>query len=543
MFVVVAPLLNQLVVDDAIVSHDKELLGVLVLGFGLLLLIQTALGLARSWMLIVVSQRFGLQWMTNVFAHLLRLPLQFFEQRHLGDVVSRFQAIRDIQRTLTASAVEAMLDGLMAVTALVMLLLYSPQLTGVVVGAVIAYGLLRWAAWSPLREAASERLVRAAMENSYFIETLRAMQPLKLFGREDDRFARWQNLVVEVQNRDLRTSRLMVGFSTGQTLIFGAENLLVLYLGAQLVMSSSGGGAVFTVGMLFAFLGYKALFLQRVARLIDFIAEFKMLGLYAERLADIVLTAPERDTPAGDLPPHDLAHLPPSLELRNVSFRFAEGEPWLLRDVNLCVHPGDSLVIVGPSGAGKTTLVKLMLGLLPPNEGLVCFGGVPVTQLGRANVRDRIGTVMQDDVLLAGSVADNICFFDAEPDRARMQACAQLAMLHLDIARMPMGYESALGEAGVGLFGGQRQRLLLARALYKQPAVLVMDEATSQLDLAAERSITQLLAQLPITRVLIAHRPDTIACARRVVRVQDGRVSELYVRDESDSRPETRSPA
>lgn len=530
-FALAAPLLNQMVVDDAIVSHDRELLQVLVLGFGLMLLIQTVLGLARSWMVMLLGQSLSLQWLGNVFAHLLRLPTAYFEQRHLGDVVSRFGAVRAIQSTLTTSAVEAVLDGLMAVAALVLMALYSLKLSLVVGVAVLAYGALRWAAWAPLRDAAAERLVISAKENTHFLETLRAIQPLKLFGREEERRARWQNLLVDVQNRDVRTAKLGFLFSTGNTFIFGLENLVVLYLGAGLVMATSssaqGTGEVFTIGMLFAFLSYKGQFTSRVARLIDFVAEFKMLSLHSERLADIVLSEVEQDTPEGNLPEHDLAHLAPSLELRDVSFRYGEGEPWILRHANLSIAAGESVAITGPSGAGKTTLLKILLGLLTPTEGQVLYGGVPVRQLGLGNVRRCIGTVMQDDVLLTGSLADNISFFDTEPDMQRIQGCAQMALLHEDIARMPMGYQTLVGDLGHGLSGGQKQRLLLARALYKAPRVLALDEATSHLDVPAERAITQVLAQLPLTRLIIAHRPDTIAGAQRVVQLKEGQVAEV----------------
>lgn len=522
LFAIVAPLLSQLVVDDAIVSHDLELLNVLVLGFGLLLAVQTALALARSWMVMLLSQSLALQWVGNVFAHLVRLPVAWFEQRHLGDVTSRFGAVHEIQKTLTTAAVEAVLDGIMAVAALVMMWLYAPQLAGVVVAAVAAYGLLRWAAWRPLRDASAERLVVAAREQTHFLETLRAIQPLKLFGREEERRARWQNLIVEVQNRDVRTTKLDILFSTANTFIFGLENLLVLWLGARLVMGVGAGGEAFTVGMLFAFLAYKTQFTGRVSKLIDYAAEFKMLGLHSERLADIALAAPERDA----VPPHDLAHLPATLELKDVSFRYGEGEPWVLRHVNLKVDAGQSLAIAGPSGAGKTTLLKIMLGLLAPTGGEVLYGGQPVKHLGLTNVRAQIGTVMQDDVLLTGSIADNICFFDTQPDLERMAVCAQLALLHADVARMPMGYHTLVGDLGAGLSGGQKQRLLLARALYKQPKVLALDEATSHLDVPAERAITAVLAQMPLTRLIIAHRPDTLAGAERVVWLEGGAVTE-----------------
>ncbi|MCK6426945.1 MAG: peptidase domain-containing ABC transporter [Burkholderiaceae bacterium] len=526
-FALAAPLLNQWVVDDAIVSHDHELLQVLTLGFGLLLVFQTSLGLARSWLVMLLGQSLSLQWLGNVFAHLIRLPTTYFEQRHIGDVVSRFGSVREIQRTLTTSAVEAVLDGVMAAAALLMMGLYSVQLTAVAATAVLAYGILRWAAWRPLRDAAAERLVLSAKENSHFIETLRAIQPLKLFGREEERRARWQNLLVDVQNRDVRTAKLDMLFTTGNTFIFGVENLVALYMAAGLIMATDGRGSEFTIGMLFAFISYKAQFTGRVAKLIDFIAEFKMLALHSERLTDIVLTPAETDSASGGQPENDLSHLAPSLQLRNVSFRYGEGEPWILRNANLTVSAGESVAITGPSGAGKTTLLKVLLGLLSPTEGQVLYGGVPVAQLGLANVRRCIGTVMQDDVLLTGSMADNISFFDTDADMARVQLCAQLALLHDDIARMPMGLQTLVGDLGNGLSGGQKQRLLLARALYKQPRVLALDEATSHLDVASERAIAQVLSQIPLTRLFIAHRPDTVAGAQRVVELKDGVVVDV----------------
>jgi len=524
LFAIVAPLMSQLIVDDVLASGDRELLTVIVLGFGLLLIIQTLLALARSWMVMVLGQTLSLQWLGNVFAHLVRLPTSFFEKRHLGDITSRFGAVSAIQKTLTTAVVEAVLDGLMAVAALLMMLIYAPSLCAIVLAAVAAYGLLRWVMYRPFRDAAAERLVIAARESTHFLETLRAITPLKLFGREQERRARWQNLIVDVQNRDVRTAKMGIAFSTANTFIFGLENLLVFWVGGKLILAGQMAGAPsFTIGMLFAFIAYKGQFTGRVSKLIDYAVELKMLGLHSERLADIVLEPPEKD----DAPEHDLAHLQPSIELKNVSFRYAEGEPWVLKEANFKIEAGESVAVTGPSGAGKTTLLKIALGLLQPTEGEVLYGGQRIQHLGLQNVRRQIGTVMQEDVLLTGSLADNIAFFDVAPDPERVQACAQLAQLHEDIAKMPMGYQTLVGDLGHGLSGGQKQRLLLARALYKNPKVLALDEATSHLDLANERAVTATLGQMNLTRLVIAHRPETIAGAQRVVQVREGQVMEL----------------
>jgi ATP-binding cassette subfamily B protein RaxB len=436
----------------------------------------------------------------------------------LGDISSRFNAVHDIQKTLTQTTIESLLDGLMAIAALVMMFIYSPKLTWVVVAASALYALVRWISYSPFRHAASERLVLAGQEQSHFIETLRAMTPLKLFARENERRAKWQSLMVEVMNRDFQTAKLNMGFNVARTLIFGLENLCVFWLGAKIILPSQTqehSASVFTVGMLLAFISYKVQFTSRFSALINQGIELKMLNLHRDRLADIVLTPPEQDTPQGNLPAHDLSHLPASLELRKVSFRYSEAEPWLLYNMDLCIQEGEHVAITGASGCGKTTLLKILLGLLAPTHGTVLYGGVPISQLGMSNVRRKIGVVMQEDALLTGSISDNIAFFDISPNLQRIEACAQLAEIHKDIARMPMGYHTLIGELGSGLSGGQKQRLLLARALYAQPSVLALDEATSHLDMHNESAVSNTLSQLKLTRIVIAHRAETIARADR----------------------------
>ncbi len=517
-FVIVAPLLNQFVIDDVIVSGDRELLVVLVFGFALLMVTQTAIGLARSWFLMRWSMDVSMQWSARVLAHLVRLPVSYFEKRHLGDVVSRFGSIGAIQGTLTSMFLETALDGLMVIMALGMMVMYSVKLTLLVVAAVFIYALLRWAFYQPFREASQERLVLSAKESSHFLETMRAITPLKLFGRETERLARWQNLKMDVQNRDIKTQRMSILFSVSNTFIFGIQGLLLFYIGAGLVMENA-----LTVGMLMAFSSYAGTFTGRISNLIGLFVSYKMLSMHSERLADIILEEAEKDAPVET----DVSRIQASITLKNVKFRYADGEPWVLSGVNLTIPAGQSIALVGPSGCGKTTLCKIILGLLKPTEGEVLIDQIPITQLGLNVYRQLVGTVMQEDVLLAGSISDNIAFFDSHSNQGQVEQCAKAAAIHQDIVAMPMGYQTLVGDMGSSLSGGQKQRVLLARALYKQPKILALDEATSHLDIENEQRVNQALSQLSLTRIMVAHRPETINAAERVVMLKDGLAVEV----------------
>jgi len=513
---VVAPFYMQWAVDGAVVSADRDLLTVLGLGFLLLTLIQVVLAAVRSWVVVYLSTTLNLQWLANVFSHLLRLPVSYFEKRHLGDVVSRFGAVTTIQRTLTSSFVEALIDGVMASVTLAMMFVYSATLTAAAIAAVSLYALLRWAFYDPLKRATEEHIVHTAKQQSHFLETVRGVQSIKLFGRQEERRSRWLNLVVDAVNQDLVAQKLGLGFRSANGLVFGAERIAIVWLGALLVLDSA-----FSIGMLFAFMSYKDQFSARVAGLIDKAIDLRMLNLQGERLADIVLTPPERESTNAAPETIDA-----SLEVRELSFRYSDMEPFVLLNCSFVVEPGESVAVVGASGGGKTTLVKLMLGLLAPTDGKIFAGGLDIQKLGIDRYRKLVGTVMQDDQLFAGSIADNICFFDPAPDQDAIEHFARLAAVHDDIAAMPMAYNTLIGDMGAALSGGQKQRILLARALYKRPRILFLDEATSALDVQKERAVNDAIRSLKLTRIIIAHRPETIASAERVIVLQAGKVAQ-----------------
>lgn len=520
-----SPFFLQAVVDGVLLSNDKDLLVTLTVGFSLLLLIQIGLTWMRSRMVLYLSTHLGLQWNANVFTHLLRLPVSYFEKRHIGDVVSRLGSMQRIQQTLTTSFVEAILDGAMGVATLMVMLFYSPVLTEVVATAVFLYAMVRWLAYRPLHTSNQEEIALSAKQQSHLLETIRGVQSVKLFCREDQRRSHYLNLAVETTNRHIRSESLTMLYSAGNSLIFGACTIAITYFGAGLVIDSA-----FSVGMLFAFISYSVTFSTRASSLIDKWAELKMLSLQTERLGDILLSAPEEQsrlnesTPLKNLNAERLVLPELLLEMRDVSYRYADGEPFVLNHCSIRIAPGEFVAIVGPSGCGKTTLAKVLLGLLPPTEGEVLVGGRPISHIGLLSFRSLFGSVMQEDQLFAGSISDNIHFFDTHGDQRFVEFCAQLAAIHDEILAMPMAYNTLIGDMGTAISGGQKQRVLLARALYKRPQILVLDEATSHLDVANEKAVNDALSRLKIARIVIAHRPETIAAAQRIVHLSNGSV-------------------
>ena len=407
-FALAAPFYLQWVLDQVMVSADHDLLSLLGLGFIGITVFSALVTAARSWAVTWLGATLNVQWASNLFGHLMQLPLDWFEKRHVGDVVSRFGSIQTIQRTLTTQFIGSLLDGLMSTATLVVMAFYSIWLTVLVVSLFVAYGLIRWAFFNPLRRANEEQIVYAARQQSELLESIRGAMPIKLANKQGERLSRYANATVSTANRDIGIQRLGIAFTLTNQLLFGIGRVAMIWIAATLALKNK-----FSAGMLIAFIAYADQFTSRAAGLIDKWVEFSMLKLHAERVADIALTSPEKMAGSAWNGPIPEA----SVELRNVSFRYAEGEPWILKDCSLRIEAGESVAIVGPSGCGKSTLAKIVLGLLEPTEGEVRFGGIDIRKLGLDSYRQWTGAVMQDDQLFAGSASDNIGFFD--PGRQR----------------------------------------------------------------------------------------------------------------------------
>ena len=517
---VLNPLFLQWVVDHALVTADRDLLLTLALGFTLLLLLRTTVAAMRGWMLIGLGAALKVQGRSNLLSHLLTLPAAYFEARYLGDVMSRFGSQETILQAITTDVVETVLDGLLAIITLAIMFAFAPMLATVVLAGTVLYGVLRWAFYTPLRQASTEAIVWAARGDSHFLETLRGIKTIKLFNAQESRRARWLNLLVETVNRQLMTQNLKLLFTTSNSLLIGALVILVVWLGAQRVLDNQ-----MSVGMLLAFIAYKDQFLTRVSSLIDKAVDLTMLRLHAERLADIALAEPEpRDHPfaSPEVSVGNELPIPVAIEVKNLRYRYGANESWVLDGLDFRIEPGETVAITGASGCGKTTLLKILASLLQSTQGEILVNGEPLARLGVARWRSMIGVVMQDDQLFAGSIADNIGFFSDRPDSRRIETCSKLAALHQEILAMPMGYNTLIGDMGTVLSGGQKQRLLIARALYRQPSVLLLDEATSHLDLASEKAVNAAIRATRVTRIIIAHRPETIRSTDRIIVLENG---------------------
>jgi len=520
LFALAAPYYMQTVVDDVLIYNNDALLKALAMGFALLLVVETFTSGIRKLVILSVSSRLQLQMSASVFKHLLSLPLDYFDKRHIGDVVSRFGSLASIREFLTTGVVTALLDGLMAVITLAVMMLYSIKLTLVVVAIMLVYLSIRLGLLPLIKRLTTERIALSASEQSHFMESVRAILPIRVYGQEVQRHGHWQNKLVATLNKDITLGKISIGSTLSNQLLFGAENLVVVYIGASLVMEST-----LSIGMLLAFIAFKTRFVSALDGVVNKVIELNMLGVHFTRLSDILLT-PAQVTPntrlvlnnnplhsdSGTLPTDTLSnHI--ALNAQSLGYRYSESSEWVFKQITLSINVGDIVAIIGESGCGKSTLLKCLMGLYPLSKGSVTYPNAqhPV-----------IASVLQEDACLSGTIAQNICCFEQPADVQKMVHVAHLACIHEDIMKLPMQYHSLVGDMGSSLSGGQKQRLLLARALYQNPDILFLDEASSHLDTANEARINHHLQSLNMTRIVVAHRPQSIAMADKVYRLVNG---------------------
>lgn len=505
------PIGTQLALDHAIPAADMGLLTVICIGLFLFTLLRVALSALRSWSSLIMTTLINVQWQSGLFTHLVRLPLSYFERRKLGDIQSRFGSLNTLRETFTSSIIGALIDGTMIMGVIVMMILYGGWLTGVVIGFTALYVLTRLLTYSTYRELSEETLIRDARTRSYFMETLYGIATVKMQGLSERRGTHWLNLEIDTINTEIKITKMDLLFGGVNAFIIACEQITMLWLGSKLIIENA-----MTIGMFIAFGVFREQFADRIWSLTNFLMKLRMMHLHNERVSDIALNVREMKKPDREI---INTMQPVTLETHALSYRYDEHSADVFRNLSFKVSAGESVAITGPSGAGKTTLMRVLCGLFEPLSGSVTIDGYDIQQLGLNNYRKIIGCVMQDDKLFSGSIRENICGFDDKGDKEWMEACARASYIHDVINKMPMGYETLIGELGEGLSGGQKQRLFIARALYRKPGILFMDEATSALDEESESYVNAAIKKLNITRIIIAHRKSTIASAERVIQL------------------------
>lgn len=499
----------QTVIDESLTKQDADILKILAAGFLLLALTGVVMAFARSQIQLYFSNQLGFQMVGNVFTHMMSLPADYFERRHVGDLVSRFGSIREIRRIISEDLITVVLDGIFAVVTLLVMFYFSPLLAAVVLGFVVLVSVLKLLAIPSIQSLQEQLIVAEAKTSTGLMENMRAIQVIKFYCRELPRVLTWRNSYAEQINTQVHLARFSIKLDLVFSALFAIENVLVVYLAATQVLV----GAI-SLGFLTAFIALKGNFSTAIRSFIDKLVQIRLVKLQLERVSDITCTEKEFDS----------LHLPVirtpargQLTLENVSYSYPGTHIPVFADVSLDVEPGEIVALVGPSGAGKSTLLKIMAGLLQPDSGAVKLDGRNIRESGIRQYRDICAGILQTDQLLSGSILDNITLFDQQPDIERVHHAAKQALIHDLIVSLPMNYNSMIGDMGSMLSAGQAQRVLLARAFYKQAEILFLDEATANLDVETEQAVLESLRALKASIVLISHRPEIYQLASKQV--------------------------
>lgn len=501
------PVATQILVDELLLGQDRDWLYRALAGLALIMLTSILLEALRRWTGLFSGTRLAIDSAAGIMTRFFSLPAGFFHRRHTGDLLSRLESLEPLREALTDHVVNSIVHGSVLLTTLAIMVLYSGALTAVSV-AGFSLSILIVVLILPQARRHREQAVRhLAAQDDSLVESIRACDTVKALGLEQSRLAHWHKHFSDATNARVREGRLSIAQQVATDFVGVFEQVLFLGVGITGVLERE-----FTLGVLFAFMSLRSRFGSALLGLVDAIGKFSLLKIHTGRLSDIALAEPEPAIPAGAI----TSTIDGSIQAENLTFAYEPGA-WIVHDFRCAIVAGTHVVITGPSGCGKTTLLKLLAGQLVPNSGQVCIDDMDLQLWNHDSVRAQTAFVLQNDSLFQGTIAENICAFDTTPDLARVCVAAVTAEIWRDIQALPMKLATQISDMGRNLSGGQVQRLILARALYRKPAILFLDEATSHLDVVTERRILKNIAALGITVVSVAHRPDVIENAQQVI--------------------------
>ncbi len=505
------PFYLQLVIDQVLAKGDRYLLNTLAAAFSSLLLIHILANVMRQLTFHYLGHVTAFDMTSRVLHRLLKLPTRYFRSRELGDIQHRVQSLGRIQGFIVQSIPALVLDALFVILICALMMLYDLRLTLLMVAAL---GL--WCLWRTLIYPLSLRLSTdiAQGESSvqtHFLETLRSVQSIKVANGESQRESEWKNLYASATNSRIRAGNLQVVDSAVRQVVFQGARIVTVYL-----LAGRGLDGQISIGMISAYVAYLGMFTTRAAGIVDRVLEYRLLDVPLNRLADIVFNEEEPDTRGAK------RQAIGDIEFRDVTFSYSSGEPAILKNCSAIFRKQQLTAIAGPSGVGKSTLLQIIAGNEHATDGELIIGGRPARHWPPQDLRAQMAVVLQGDTLLKGSVAENIALFDDRVDRARVQEAARAASIADDIESLPMAYETRIGDLGSALSRGQAQRILLARAYYRKPALLLLDEATSGLDYRLEKDVIAALSRLDATIIVVTHSDLMLQAADSVLWLHKG---------------------
>lgn len=503
---------TQLLIDQVVLGQDQAWLLQTLAGVAAIMLVVVLLEALRQWAALYSGTRLAFDSSSMVVQHLFGLPAAFFHARHPGDILSKLDSLTPIRQALTQQGVNAVVHSVVIATTLAIMFIYSAALAGVSVIGLLLSALLRAALVPTNRRLNEETLVHNARQNSSLLETLRAYDSVQLQGLVATRLADWQRHFAAATNARTRRGQLLIFSTAGSGFISTMEQVLFLGIGIVGITENQ-----VTLGILFAFMSLRGRLSAAALQLSTILQDLYLLKTHTSRLSDILL-----ERPALQVQKHGISKpVRGCLSVGNVSFRYGDG-PAILEGFSCAIDAGEHIAITGPSGCGKSTLLAVMSGQLRPQQGSVCLDASELDLWHSESLRNAMAVILQDDALFPGSIAENICGFSEAPDMEAMRRAAVHAVIWSDIRAMPMMHHTRIGDMQGGLSGGQRQRIILARAFYRRPRILLMDEATSQLDRDTERRVMDAIDTMDITTISVTHRQDVIARAERVIRLGPG---------------------
>ncbi|MDO9438629.1 MAG: type I secretion system permease/ATPase [Hydrogenophaga sp.] len=518
-FALLTPLFFQVVMDKVLVHRGYTTLDVITIGFSVMVIFEVTLTGLRSYLFSHTTSRIDVQLGASLFKHLLGLPLKYFQERRVGDSVARVRELENVRAFITGSAITVLLDVLFSIVFIAVMAYYSGWLTLIVVLSLPCYMLLSLLTTPVLRERLNEKFSRGAENQTFLVETIRGIDTVKSMAVEPQWTKRWNEQLAGYVSASFRTATIGMLANGGVTLVSKLVTVATLYFGAKLVMDGQ-----LSIGQLIAFNMLAAQVSQPVMRLAQLWTDFQQIGISMQRLGDILDSATEVDGSKNTLPT-----VTGRITFQDVVFRYRPAGPHALKQLSLDILPGEVVGVVGSSGSGKSTLTKLVQQLYLPQSGRVLVDGMDLATADVCSLRRQIGVVLQENVLFARSIRDNIALADPGAPFADVVVAARLAGAHDFINELPEGYGTLVGEHGSTLSGGQRQRIAIARALITNPRILILDEATSALDYESERVIQdnmKLIAQ-GRTVIIVAHRLSAVRDADRIVVMERGQIVEM----------------